>query len=131
MLTAAVIDEGTLSQAATVGKQFAGFLDRHGLAAADSKLSESGLIRSKPGDRQLLSVVSPDRLEKLFAKLFDTSEFLSPYGLRALSAYHRDHPYHLNVEGFSATVNYEPAESTTDMFDPAGYSMVSWSPKNW
>ncbi len=87
MLTAAVIDEGTLSQAATVGKQFAGFLDRHGLAAADSKLSESGLIRGKPGDRQLLlSVVGPDRLEKLFAKLFDTSEFLSPYGLRALSA---------------------------------------------
>jgi hypothetical protein len=41
---------------------------------------------------------------------------LSPYGLRALSAYHRDHPYQLNVEGFSATVDYEPAESTTDMF---------------
>ena len=107
MLTAAVIDEGMLTQAATVGKQFAGFLDRHGLADPDNELSEAGLIRGKPGDRQLLlSVVGPDRLEKLFAKLFDTGEFLSPYGLRALSAYHRDHPYQLNVEGFSATVNY-------------------------
>ena len=28
----------------------------------------------------------------------------------------RDHPYRLNVEGFSATVDYEPAESTTNMF---------------
>ena len=48
--------------------------------------------------------------------LFDTDEFLSPYGLRALSAYHRDHPYQLDVEGFSATVNYDPAESTIFMF---------------
>ena len=81
MLTAAVIDEGMLSQAVTVGKQFAGFIDRHGLALADpdNKLSEAGLIRGKPGDRHLLlSVVGPDRLEKLFAKLFDKDEFLSP-----------------------------------------------------
>ena len=104
------VDEGMLNQAATVGKQFAGFLGRRGLADPD-KVSEQGLLRGAPGDRQLLlSVVGTDRLEKLFAKLFDTSEFLSPYGLRALSAYHRDHPYQLNVEGYSATVDYEPAE---------------------
>ena len=79
MLTAAVIDEGMLTQAATVGKQFAGFLDRHGLADPDNELSEAGLIRGKPGDRQLLlSVVGPDRLEKLFAKLFDDRRVLVP-----------------------------------------------------
>ena len=58
----------------------------------------------------------PDRWEYpvRVGKQFDG--FLSPHGLPDLSAYHRDHPYQLDVEGFSATVNYEPAESTIDMF---------------
>ena len=86
-----------------------------------------------PADRQLLlSVVGIDRLERLFAKLFDEDEFLSPYGLRALSAYHRDHPYVLDVEGFSATVDYEPAESTTDMFGGnSNWRGPLWFPLNY
>ena len=65
-------------------------------------------------ERLLLSVVGVDRLERLFAKLFDESEFLSPYGLRALSgppprpplrARRRRHP--------RRRIDYEPAESTT------------------
>ncbi len=51
---------------------------------------------------------------RLFGQLFDEDEFLSPYGLRAVSAYHRDHPYELDVEGIRATIDYEPAESTTN-----------------
>ena len=43
-------------------------------------------------------------------------EFLSPHGLRAMSAYHREHPYELVVESVRASIDYEPAESTTDMF---------------
>ena len=78
MLTAAVVDEGMLNQAATVGKQFAGFLGRQGLADP-GKVSEQGLLRGAPGDRQLLlSVVGTDRLEKLFAKLFDKRRVLVP-----------------------------------------------------
>jgi hypothetical protein len=132
MLTAAVIDEGMLNQSLAVGKQFADFLDRHGLADRD-KLGEQGLLRGASGNQHLLlSVVGVDRLEKLFAKLFDSSEFLSPYGLRALSAYHRDHPYELDVEGFSATVDYEPAESTTGMFGGnSNWRGPLWFPLNY
>jgi len=54
-----------------------------------------------------------DRLGPLFASLFDESRFLSPYGLRSLSAIHRDQPYVLHLEGTTATIDYEPAESTT------------------
>ncbi|HTT53680.1 MAG TPA: hypothetical protein VMH35_19980, partial [Streptosporangiaceae bacterium] len=86
-----------------------------------------------PGDRHLLlTVVGIDRLEKVLAKLLDEQEFLSPYGLRALSAYHRDHPYQLDVEGFSATVDYEPAESTTDMFGGnSNWRGPLWFPLNY
>jgi hypothetical protein len=90
-------------------------------------------MRGKPGtQRLLLSVVGVDRLEKLFIKLFDEGEFLSPYGLRALSAYHRDHPYELDVEGFSATIDYEPAESTTNMFGGnSNWRGPLWFPLNY
>ena len=115
MLTAAIVDEQMLDNALTLGKQLAGFLDRNGLSDRN-QLAETGLLRGEPGDRRLLlSVVGVDRLEKLFAKLFDENGFLSPYGLRALSAFHRDQPYELDVEGFRATVDYEPAESTIFM----------------
>ena len=131
-LAAVVIDEDDLQRALTVGKQFADFLDRHGLADPD-KLSELGLLRGEPGQqRLLLSLCGPDRLERLFAKLFDESEFLSPHGLRALSAYHREHPYLLEVEGITASIDYEPAESTTPMFGGnSNWRGPIWFPLNY
>jgi hypothetical protein len=132
MLSAAVIDEGWVSQSLTVGKQFAGLLRRHGLDNPDA-LGDQGLVRGAPGHRHLLlSVVGIDRLEKLFGRLFDTGDFLSPHGLRALSAYHRDHPYVLEVEGVTATVDYEPAESTTGMFGGnSNWRGPVWFPLNY
>jgi hypothetical protein len=131
-LSAAVIDEGWVTESLTVGKQFAGLLRRQGLADP-GKLAEQGLIRGESGQRHLLlSAVSIARLERISARLFDTSEFLSPYGLRALSAYHRDHPYQLDVEGLSATVDYEPAESTTPMFGGnSNWRGPVWFPLNY
>ena len=72
--------------------------------ATASRLAQAGpAARASPGSRQLLlGVVGIDRLERLFDKLFDEAEFLSPYGLRAISAYHREHPYELEVEGMHA-----------------------------
>ena len=65
-------------------------------------------------------------------KLFDESEFLSPHGLRALSAYHREHPYELDVEGFRASIDYEPAESTTSMFGGnSNWRGPLWFPLNY
>jgi hypothetical protein len=97
------------------------------------KLRQAGLMRGDPGSqRLLLSVVGTGRLERLLGKLFDETEFLSPHGLRALSAYHRDHPYVLDVEGVHATIDYEPAESTTDMFGGnSNWRGPVWFPLNY
>jgi hypothetical protein len=132
ILAAAVIDDNDLQQSLVVGKQFADFLGRRGLADRD-KLSEIGLLRGDRGQqRMLLSLAGVDRLEKLFAKLFDESEFLSPHGLRALSAYHREHPYVLDVEGIQASIDYEPAESTTAMFGGnSNWRGPLWFPLNY
>jgi hypothetical protein len=132
ILAAAVIDDKDLQTSLVVGKQFADFLNRQGLADRE-KLSEIGLLRGERGQqRMLLSLAGVDRLEKLFAKLFDESEFLSPYGLRAVSAYHREHPYVLEVEGIRASIDYEPAESTTAMFGGnSNWRGPLWFPLNY
>jgi mannosylglycerate hydrolase MGH1-like protein len=131
-LAAVVIGEDDLRQALAVGKHFADFLIQHEMTDRE-KLSQRGLLRGQPGQhRLLLSICGPDRLERLFAKLFDEGEFLSPHGLRALSAYHRDHPYQLQVEGITAGIDYEPAESTTPMFGGnSNWRGPIWFPLNY
>jgi hypothetical protein len=132
VLTAAVIDEPLIAESLTLGKNFAEFLERRGLGDPD-RLRQLGLLRGEPGSRRiLLSVVGTDRLEKILARLFDPGEFLSPYGLRALSAYHRDHPYELDIDGSSFKIDYEPAESTTAMFGGnSNWRGPLWFPLNY
>jgi hypothetical protein len=132
LLASVVVPEEVLARAQTVGKRFAQLLESGGSSDLAS-LEADGLLRGEPGDRLLLlGVVGVDHLRKLFARLFDEAEFLSPYGLRALSKYHLDHPYEIEVEGFSATIDYEPAESTTSMFGGnSNWRGPIWFPLNF
>ena len=132
LLAAVIVDEGVIARSQTVGKQFARLMDDRGIGSVED-LVEAGLLRGETGDRKLLlGVVGTDRLLRLFDKLFDEAEFLSPYGLRAVSAYHREHPYELHVEGFTAAIDYEPAESTTSMFGGnSNWRGPLWMPLNF
>jgi hypothetical protein len=125
-----VIDEHLLDRAEILGKGFARLVEDLG---GREGLVGQGLIRGEPGkSRLLLGVVGVARLEKVFARLFDTDEFLSPFGLRALSAYHREHPYELDVDGVRAMIDYEPAESTTSMFGGnSNWRGPIWFPLNY
>jgi hypothetical protein len=131
-MAAAVLTEDDLDRARTFGKQFAGFLAQHDMADWQ-KLSELGVLRGEPGQqRLLLSLCGPDRVERMFTKVFDEDEFLSPHGLRALSAYHREHPYTLEYHGVTASIDYEPAESTTPMFGGnSNWRGPIWFPLNY
>jgi len=136
LLAVGVIDERMIANAMKFGKRFAGFLERKGLAEADSR-RDQGLVRTNantgsPDERLLLSVVGADRLGPLFQSLFDESKFLSPYGLRSLSAAHKDNPYVLHLDGTTATIDYEPAESTTAMFGGnSNWRGPIWFPLNY
>ena len=132
MLAAIVVDEEMIQQSLVLSKQFPRLLRDQGLDDLD-KMSASGLLHGEKGNRRLLmGVVSADRLERMFSKLFDEREFLAPYGLRAISAYHLDHPYELNIEGMRATIDYEPAESTTAMFGGnSNWRGPLWFPVNF
>ncbi|MGO9453940.1 MAG: MGH1-like glycoside hydrolase domain-containing protein [Candidatus Binataceae bacterium] len=66
--------------------------------------------------RRLLAVPSRDRLERVLKYMLDENEFLSPYGIRALSRVHQDHPYVLSAGGDDYQVKYVPGESATLLF---------------
>ena len=131
-LAAGVIDGNMLNNAMTMNKTFTRFLAKEGVGDVQ-KLAETPQLRGEAGaQRLLLSVARPAQLERLFAKLFDEAEFLAPHGLRALSAYHRDHPYQFDAEGYQSSIDYEPAESTTSMFGGnSNWRGPIWMPVNY
>ncbi len=97
------------------------------------ELSEYVEIQSTPaGPRRFMSLVNRDRLQLVLRYMLDEEEFLSPYGIRALSRYHRDHPYVLEVQGREYRVEYEPAESRTALFGGnSNWRGPVWFPVNF
>ncbi len=82
--------------------------------------------------RRLLSLVNGDRLTRVLRYMLDENEFLSPYGIRGLSRYHRDHPYIFSASGHEYRVNYEPAESTIGLFGGnSNWRGPIWFPVNF
>jgi len=84
------------------------------------------------GERRLLSIANQEQLRRMLKYMLDENEFLSAYGIRALSRFHRDHPYELNVNGMQHRVDYEPGESTTGLFGGnSNWRGPIWFPVNF
>jgi len=84
------------------------------------------------GERRLLSIANEDQLRRILRYMLDESEFLSPYGIRALSQFHREHPYVLHVNGTEHRVDYEPGESLTGLFGGnSNWRGPIWFPVNF
>jgi hypothetical protein len=82
-------------------------------------------------ERGIAALVNEDRLRRILMRMLDENEFLSPYGIRALSRFHEDHPYVINVNGQEYRVNYLPAESDTGMFGGnSNWRGPIWMPVN-
>ena len=74
----------------------------------------------------------PERLRRVLRWLLDETEFLSPYGVRALSAAHREHPFSVDLGGMTYTVEYDPGESTTGLFGGnSNWRGPIWFPVNY
>jgi hypothetical protein len=82
-------------------------------------------------DRSIAALVNEQRLRRILTRVLDEREFLSPYGIRALSRYHEDHPYVLNVDGQEYSVKYLAAESDNGMFGGnSNWRGPVWMPMN-
>ena len=81
---------------------------------------------------RLLAAVSPSRVPHLLSRMLDENEFLSPHGLRALSRFHLDQPFELRIGDFTASVDYQPGESTSSLFGGnSNWRGPVWFPVNY
>ena len=105
------------------------FLKHHADVAEHVDMSR----RSKDGGaRLLLTIANRRKLERIYRFVFDENEFLSLHGVRALSKFHKDHPFTLNLDGVTHKVDYEPAESTSDLFGGnSNWRGPVWFPLNF
>ncbi len=84
------------------------------------------------GERLLMSIVNQEQLRRVLRVMLHEDEFLSPYGIRALSRVHREKPYILDVQGEAHRVDYEPGESTSGLFGGnSNWRGPIWFPVNY
>jgi hypothetical protein len=82
-------------------------------------------------DRGMIALLNEERLRRVLATMLDEEEFLSPYGIRALSKVHERHPYVFHVQGQEYRVEYVPGESNTGMFGGnSNWRGPIWMPVN-
>jgi hypothetical protein len=84
------------------------------------------------GNRRLLSLLRGHRMKRLLARMLDETEFLSPYGVRALSRVHDQQPYVYRLHDMDLRVNYQPAESDSGLFGGnSNWRGPIWFPVNF
>ena len=128
LFAVATIEPETLDRLPHFKRRLQWFIDNR------SDLTENVACMRTPGmgERRLLAVAYRERLEKVLKVMLNEKEFLSPYGIRAVSRYHRDDPFVLHVNGDDHRVDYEPAESSSGLFGGnSNWRGPIWFPVNY
>jgi hypothetical protein len=122
------LEQQTIDRHPGFKKRMQWFIDnRKDLTEGLASMTEGGME-----ERRLLSVVNRSRLERILQRLFDESEFLSPYGIRSVSRYHAEHPFELQLSGSNFGISYEPGESRSGTFGGnSNWRGPIWFPMNF
>ena len=123
----AIFEEDLQEKLPTFVKHAREFLMRHPELAANLHMP------STPGlaGRRLLSTVNEDKLRRILTKMLDEKEFFGPHGIRALSLYHREHPFEFDMNGQKSSVGYLPGDSDSGMFGGnSNWRGPVWMPVN-
>ncbi|HXJ92583.1 MAG TPA: glucosidase [Terriglobia bacterium] len=106
-------------------------LRRFILARPELRAAIHDPVQTGNGGRRLAAILNETRLRRVLATMLDENEFLSPYGIRALSRYHAEHPYEFWVGDQKFGVGYLPAESDSGMFGGnSNWRGPIWMPVN-
>ncbi len=123
-----VLDDALMQSQPEFAGRLKWFLDnRPELASLVSRWHEKGME-----EKHLLSLLRGHRMKMILRRMLDETEFLSDYGIRALSKYHLEHPYGFDINGQAFSVSYSPAESTIPLFGGnSNWRGPVWMPVNF
>jgi hypothetical protein len=128
LLAVEIVEPEELDALPSFKRRLEWFISKRPMLAENvASMTEAGV-----GERRLLSIVDRDQLVLILEKMLDEDAFLSPYGIRGISRYHKDHPFVLNLDGQEYRVDYEPGESTTGVFGGnSNWRGPVWFPLNF
>ncbi|HVW86491.1 MAG TPA: hypothetical protein VHB50_17515 [Bryobacteraceae bacterium] len=130
LLAVEVLEEDAVRRLPGFRKRLMWFLRNRGDLYQQISMMESA--GRKDHRHRLLAIPTKERLVRVLSRMLDEREFLSPFGIRSLSAAYREHPYVLRVDGTERTVSYDPGESTTDLFGGnSNWRGPVWFPINY
>ncbi len=129
MIGMVVMRDSTLERLPNFRRRMEWFLRHRGDLARDICM-----VRDCPheGNVHLLAMPTEERMHRLLRYMLDENEFLSPFGIRSLSKFHKKHPFTIYLNGKTHTVSYEPGESETYLFGGnSNWRGPIWFPMNY
>ncbi|MFN7992802.1 MAG: glucosidase [Bryobacteraceae bacterium] len=130
LIAVEVLDQSVISRLPGFSKRMDWFLENRKALARQISYMEHG--ESNGHSHRLLAIPSRERMLRVLRYVLDENEFFSPYGIRSLSKFHKDHPYILHTDGTERRVDYEPAESRTVLFGGnSNWRGPVWFPLNY
>ena len=132
LMTGVILEEEMIEKLPGFRRRMNWFLNNRDDLSQHMTYMEREDPESGEASRRLLAMPSEDRFRKLIAVLLDEDEFLSPFGIRSMSAAHRDDPLIFDFGGRRHEVGYVPGESESGMFGGnSNWRGPIWFPVNY
>lgn len=127
-----VLEEDAIDRLPGFRKRMEWFLRNRPDLATQITYCERSCEESDKHRHRLLAIPSRERLRSVLRYVLDESEFLSPFGVRAMSAAYRDRPYVFWAGGEEHRLHYSPGESTSGLFGGnSNWRGPVWFPVNY
>jgi len=132
LCTPVVLDERRMSELSGFQKRAQWFLENRSEMARHMSYMTRTCEQGKEFGLRLLAMPNEHRLRRLLVRMLDPAEFLSPFGIRSLSAIHQSQPFIFEMDHFREQIRYVPGESDTGMFGGnSNWRGPIWMPINY